>query len=429
MSINKHFPRLLVISNSCMSNMTSNGRTIKNFLLGWNKEKIAQFFIQNETPDFTVCKNFFRVTDTQALRAFIYGEKPRECIQLYDDIKKHDSFSTTNKSRRNSVTMFLRELVWNSNRWRKCGFEKWVEDFSPEVVLLQAGDSPFMFKIALNVCEKFNIPLIIYNSEVYYYKNYDYFNSKGVFHFFYPLFHAYYKKIFDRTINYASKSIYISEMVQKKYDNSFKLPSETVYTSTEVKRMPKKKENPSFVVSYLGNLGVGRHESLIVIGDVLQKISTDYKLDVYGKIPDDTVLKAFASCKGINYRGYVSYEQVLNVMQSSDLLVHVENFSEYYKKDLQYAFSTKIADSLASGVGFLLFAPEEMSCSRYLKNNNAAFVISDRSELFKTLKMLSDNPDDCQKFCENALALVEKNHNSSYNTEQFQRIILNSIND
>ena len=63
-------PRLLIISNSCLSNSTSNGRTLKNFLVGWDSDKIAQFYLQNEAPDFSVCHNYYRVTDGQTLKAF-----------------------------------------------------------------------------------------------------------------------------------------------------------------------------------------------------------------------------------------------------------------------------------------------------------------------------------------------------------------------
>ena len=129
----------------------------------------------------------------------------------------------------------------------------------------------------------------------------------------------------------------------------------------------------------------------------MQKISADYHLDVYGKIPNDAVKAAFENCKGISYKGFISYEQVLEVMSNSDLLVHVENFSDFYRKDLQYAFSTKIADSLASGTCFLLYAPVEIAASQYLIRNNAAYVVSDENELKETLERLINDPESRNK--------------------------------
>ena len=110
-------------------------------------------------------------------------------------------------------------------------------------------------------------------------------------------------------------------------------------------------------------------------------------------------------------------------MSDSDLLVHVENFSDFYRKDLQYAFSTKIADSLAMGVGFLLYAPPEVACSKYLKDNKAAFVVSDKDELFKTLKTLTENPEECRRYSQTARNLAEKNHNFTNNANRFQEVL------
>ena len=65
--------KVLVISNECFSKVTSNGRTLGNFFIGWDKSCLAQFYIQNSEPDFDYCENFFRVTDRQALSAFKTG--------------------------------------------------------------------------------------------------------------------------------------------------------------------------------------------------------------------------------------------------------------------------------------------------------------------------------------------------------------------
>ncbi len=421
------FPRLLVISNSCLSNATSNGRTLRNFLLGWDKNKIAQFFIQNEEPDFDICNSFYRVTDGQALNAFLKGVPAGGIVEGPSEKSVEKSSVSEKKRGRNPLTMLLREVVWNSNRWKSSSFKAWLDEFSPEVVLLQAGDSPFMLKIAMRICKERNIPLVIYNSEVYYFKSFDYFRSTGLPHFLYPIFRMYYKIIFKKTIKLAKKSIYICDMIKEEYDKEFGLPSVTIYTATQAEYAGNRDIDCNFVVSYLGNLGVGRHESLIDIADALQKISSDYKLDVYGKIPNETVKNAFDNCKGIDYKGFVSYDEVLEIMKNSNLLVHAESFSDFYRKDLQYAFSTKIADSLATGVGFLLYAPEEMACTKYLKENDAAFVVCNEAELLNTLTHLVDNPEQCRKFTQSALALSEKNHQFYENSKYFQDVIIKAV--
>lgn len=420
-----NFPRVLIISNNCLSRTDSNGRTMRNFLERWPKEKLAQFYIQNSEPDFSVCRNFFRVTDGQALRAFLgKGISGGPVQEEKPEPLSGNPVGGGRKHTRTALTMLLREIVWNSRRWYGSEFQSWLDDFAPQVVLLQAGDCGFMFRLAEDIARRYHAKLVIYNSEAYYFKPFDYFRAKGLAHWAYPLFRNAFCRQFRRTISRAACSIYLCERLREDYDREFGLPSEVIYTATAQKTAAREqKERNGFIVSYLGNLGVGRHEPLVEIASALQEISPDLYLDVYGKIPNDTVQQAFDACPGIRYKGFVSYEQVVEVMHSSDLLVHCENFSGFYREDLKYAFSTKIADSLASGTCFLLYAPTEMACTHYLVTNEAAWVASEQKELQEILRLLVQEPQERERYLAQAAAVVAKNHSLEENAKKFQEIL------
>lgn len=417
-------PRLLIIGNCCLSDSTSNGRTLKNFLIGWPKEKIAQFCIHFDKPDFSICDRYYCISDRDALNAFRF-KGAKNGTDLPDEAQvTAPQAPSGQKVSRNALSAYLREIVWSSRRWRGSHFKKWVDDFSPELVLLQAGDCGFMCRLALEISKKHNAPIVIYNSEAYYFKNFDYLGSTGLAKKFYPLFRRRFRKDFRHLMAKAHSAIYACDMLTEDYKKEFNTLGVTIYTATEVEPCDKSSELPHpFKISYLGNLGVGRHEGLVEIANTLQGISKDLTLDVYGKIPNDTVKAAFDSCPGINYKGFVSYEQVKEVMRDSDVLVHTENFSDYYKKDLKYAFSTKIADSLASGTCFLLYAPEEIAASQYLIKNEAAYVVSEKGELRKTLEALINAPATRDKYLARAKALVKENHVADKNSAAFQQIL------
>ena len=133
------YPRLLIVSNECISAATSNGRTLRNFLVGWPKENIAQFCIRSTAPDMATCGNYFFVSDRHALRSFLTGKAasgemiPEERDAAYSDAP----------GGRNALTMLIRNLVWKSGRWCSKAFYRWVEDCAPELILFQSGDSVF----------------------------------------------------------------------------------------------------------------------------------------------------------------------------------------------------------------------------------------------------------------------------------------------
>lgn len=418
---NRTNPRVLLISNNALSLGSSNGRTLRNFLVGWPKESLAQFYIHADTPDFDVCGNYYCVTDGQALRAFLGKGKSGGVVT--EAHKTEGEPSNLKQSRgRNAKTMLARELIWNSKRWGYKDLARWVEKFDPQVLLLQAGDCSFMFKLARKLAKKHRIPLVIYNSEGYYFKKFDYFRATGLAHRLYPVFYSQFCRQFRKTMKMASQTIYICEALQQDYDKEFFGPSHTVYTATGV-TAGNKKSREGFVTSYLGNLGVGRHEPLIAIANALQEIDPTLHLDVYGKAPNEQVQAALERCPGICLKGFVPYEQVVEVMQQSDLLVHGESQDPFYREDLKYGFSTKIADSLASGTCFLLYAAPELACARYLREQQAAWVVSDEQELKETLRRLVDEPEVRTRYLSRAAELAQANHTTAVCTQKFQDIL------
>lgn len=412
--------KVLVLGNECFSNSNSNGRTLKNFFVGWKKEDIAQFYIHESTPDMNVCVNYFQISDKQVLSTFLNKKVDTNATKV-DKLP-----SARTPQGRNALTMLARTIIWDSGKWKKAGFNSWLTAFSPDVIVVQAGDSPFILKLARKISIQRDIPIVVYNSENFYFKKYDYFRATGLSHLLYPVFRMVFCRQMRLLLNRAYKSIYICEKLEEDYKGEFAKPSTTIYTATEMSEL-ENIGHDGFVISYLGNMGVGRHRPLIEIGEVLQKISKDYYLDIYGTIPNSEIEGELRACKGIHLHDFIPYEKVIEVMQRSDVLVHAEDFESFYREGLKRAFSTKVADTLASGKCFLLYAPEEVACADYLKSNQAAYVVNDKQDLYDVLVELSSNPTSRERYKDNALRLVKKNHNAEINAKQFQSIIREAV--
>lgn len=423
------YPNVLVFSNNCFSKSKSNGRTLANFFIDWPKDKLAQFYIQNEVPDSQVCDNYFRVTDGQALKSIFKKIKIDGSININkSNIQVANETINKKSTKRTPFTCLIRDFVWNLRKWRKNEFNQWIDEFSPEVILLQVGDSSFMSKLATDIAKERKIPLVIYNSEDYYFKNENYFVDCKM-PFIYSFFRYKLRKQFDKTMNYTSKCIYNTEMLKRTYQSEFKDDSAVIMTNTAIKGKLKLKNSEKLKISYLGNLGIGRHKSLIDIANAVGKFNENLKVNIYGNIPNDNVEKDFNDCRFIEYKGLVSYEEVIQVMKSSDLLIHTENFSRFYKNDLKHAFSTKIADSLGSGTCLLLYAPENLACTQYLIDNQGAYVITEKDNLEKSIKHILENHDLRKQYAYRGLNIAGENHNLDKNLEKFRKIIENVVTE
>lgn len=422
-------PRVLVVSNNCFSKGGSNGRTLANFFKGWPKKNLAQFYISNEIPDSEVCDKYFRVTDKEVLKSFFYGGEKGTVVELKVNGNFSNKFNKNIKVKKTPLKCLLREFVWRTERWRGRKFDEWVYNFNPELILIQSGDSAFMINIATKLSKKFQVPLIIYNSEGYYFKEKNYFRDSSWQGVFYPIFIRQYKKSFEKMIEKSSYSIYSCDMLKDSYDRKFNNKSETIMTATDFNKSinDNKCVNNEFTVSYLGNLNVGRHESLIEIAECLQEIDEKIYLDIYGKVDDKKIISDLVKCKGIRYKGMISYDEVISTMKKSNLLIHAENFGEFYKWDLKYAFSTKIADSLASGTCFFVYSPIEMASTEYLWRNKYECLAIEKNELKSKLNKVINDKNFREKCIKQASKLASLNHNNKLNREKFQDILIKTF--
>ncbi len=412
--------RLLILANNPLSDTNSNGRTLKNFFDPSDAASLAQIFISGKDPDFSACARFFRVSDGEVLRAFLKRRSAGRVLTLEDAAPTVGAAPAGKGRRKTPLTLLLRDFLWSRKRWRRAA-EAWIDDLAPEAVLLQAGDSPFMYRWALDISKKRGVPLVIYNSEDYYFKDYDFTRSRGLSHLVYPLFRRRLKRAVREAVAHAATSIYISEDLAATYEKEFDAPSEYIYTATAL--APATDNTTEGVFSYLGNLGIDRHKSLIKIAEALSHIDPTYKLDVYGKLPDEKVAADLEACPAISYRGLVDYTTVCRVMRESTLLFHAESFEDFYRKDIRHGFSTKIADSLASGSCFVIFAPAELSCTKYLAENGCACVITEESDLEPKLREVIESAALRTSLIERAKQVAEKNHNAEKNRAKMARIL------
>lgn len=414
-------PKILVIANNSFSTTEANGRTLGNLFINWPKECLAQFALRAENPDTTRCTNYFIVSDGAALQSFKTGHPAKNSYQISNSTKILPT-SNSAKIKRSALTMLLRNLIWKSNRWRGREFDKWVEAFAPDMILLQAGDAPFMYDLALSLAQKRHVPLVMYNSECYYFKDFCYFtNTKSCW--LYPVFRAIFKHSFRRFMKKVSGVIYITHALESLHQTVFKHNSITLMTSSSLPKESHIKpfaENPRIV--YLGNLGLNRYKNLITIAQEVQKINPAWKVQVYGNVPGKAQ-KEMLNCAGLELKGFVSYEDVMQIEQTADLLLHTEYNDAFYLKDLQYAFSTKIADCLSSGVPFLVYAPRSFSFVEYLSSNEAAFVATTPQRLPATLKQALLDEFKRKKQVKNALKLARQNHNGFTNAVRFGKFL------
>ena len=74
------------------------------------------------------------------------------------------------------------------------------------------------------------------------------------------------------------------------------------------------------------------------------------------------------------------------------------------------------------------YGPAGVASIDYLKQNNAACVVTEKDKLEDTLRELIYNVDLRQRYINIALQLAYERHNLENNTRRFMEIICNAVN-
>lgn len=409
--------RLLVFTNNPVSQNNSNGRTVLNMI----KNKcldIYNVFVNGNITDLDKEITYYRYTDKDAVYAFFCKKNKPSFIEVKNTEKEDDNHTGGGSNKRTPFKTFIRNIVWSSKRILN-SFVSLVREISPDLILYQLGDSAFLNNLVCKVSKRTNIKFITFNSEDYYFKTWNYLTRKKSL--FFNLIKKQFDKSFVKVMSYSSFNIFLTEDLKELYATKFQSNNfDVIYNSSNISYDSQQSIDEKLFI-YSGNLGVGRTDSLIKIGNILSEINGNYKLTVFSLNTDPKKNAIMLQNKNIIFKGAVSYMENVVVTSKARLVFCVESTEEFYIKDTCHAFSTKIADLLALKKNVVVFAPRTTTVYKYFDSNNIGYVSYDEESLKKCIRKAIL---DCERnpFFERQKAVFDRNHNAEKNSSKFLEI-------
>lgn len=419
--------KVLLISHTVLSKTSNMGKTMLSYFGALHPDEIAQLYIHSEVPtDDSVCRNYYRFTDTDALKSIIPLHKHGRSFSA-EDIQTERVSSRTDSGVKGKIYQFgrqrtgsiylARNLMWTMSHWFTKELKQWLDDFAPDVIFFASGDYAFMYDVARKIADYLDKPLVASCMDDYYLYSENEKNWIGRFE------HKMYLRTVHKTMQRTACIFTICDSMKKEYEQLFHRPTYTLHTSAQ-KRPGTDALNPEAKqISYIGNLGYDRDLQLIAMGKALKALGRTEEpllLDVYSGEKNPEVLQRLTPENGIRFHGQVSSEEVLRVMQNSMAVIHTESFDETTKKTIRFSVSTKIAESLMCGPCLLVYGPEGIASVDYLKENDAAYVITSPEELQSGLKAFLE--DDALRKCllANARRLGSENHDMEKTSQKLK---------
>lgn len=403
--------RVLVVSHTVFSKNENMGKTLSSYFAAFNSDELAQLYIHSQVPTSSICRQYFRITDKDALKS-IFGFKIGKIFKeddIREDLKdsRTDSGITASiyqKARKRTPLIYIaRNLWWKLGKWNNKKLNSWIDTFNPDCVFLASGDYSFIYDIAYTIANKRNIPLVVSCMDDHYFYNV---NQNFVLG---KLQHKWFMKVVRRTMDYASVVFCICRKMSNDYSKLFGKDCITIHTASSIIKPLNIEKVPQ--ISYLGNLGYKRNEQLISIGRALKKMNLGIEyIDVYSPEPRKEIIGEMCKKNGIRFHGAIEQEKVIKIIGESLAVIHTESFDEKCRQWVRYSVSTKIADSLASGTCIFAYGPKEIASIEYLEQEKAAICCTDERDLCTALLTLISDAEKRKHVVDNACNLAKANH-------------------
>lgn len=430
-------PKILIVSRLNW-NDNSNSNTLTNLFDGYDANKIARIYIETATPNTKCCHLFYQISEVALIRRiFRWNIKTGKVIKTNDE-KRHLETKHKDEAREQSIMSFarhhrfflfkvMRDMLWALNGWKSKELKTFITEFNPDIVWLDGSPLILMNRLNNYVAKVAGVKSCTFlMDDVYTYKS-----CTGVLSKVYRYF---LRKQVKKTVYRASHVFVASEKMKREYDKIFSVNSTFVakgitnfISATKATNIGK----PIKMV-YLGNVLIGRLDSLICLSETIHRINEEngqpmYTLSIYtGDFISKKDKKKLMLDNSILLYPPVPYEEINNIIANNDIVVFVESLEPRRTRIARLSFSTKIVDYMGSGKCILTIGPAESAPVEYLRDNDISIVASSKEAVYEVLNSIS--PSDLEDYAAKAIVFASEKHNKA-KTQKHIYNILQRINE
>ncbi len=421
--------KVLIISHNPITTYQSMGKTMLALFSAFDKSELCQLYIYPTIPDVNRCSSYYRITDKDVLKSYyrfqVRGKEismkeiENTSPQMFENEK--DEALYKDKKNKTAARMLARDLIWKCAHWYNKNLQEWLKREKPTCIFVAPGAAKFLYDIALKISKKFNLPIITYICDDYYFVD----KPKGLLN---RVKKNLLSKKIEKLIKRSTQLVVICEELKEHYQGKFHLPTTVIMTGSNypIAERVRVTDHPS-VITYMGNIRCDRYYALAELGNALDEINsekgTNFRLHIYTAEKDEDILSKFENISSIALFGFVSGKEFDEVFHSAEVLLHTEAFHSKSIDWVKHSVSTKIADSLGSGIPLLAYGPAEVASVAHLIRNNCAFVITNQNTLKEQLLEFFSDKQQREAYARNGLDAAQKYHNSDETGKLFYRMM------
>ena len=406
------YPKVLIVSSEDIFKCdTSSTFTVRSFFEGWPTERFKQIVCGEGQSDETTLV----LTNKDRLFCGLVSRKKKQSVSIQRN-------ETQFYKQRRSLKQFIRQFIINIYVLLPYLYSKrvrvFVDDFNPDIIYsptMNITIIQFVYKIS----KRKRIPFILH------------FFDDGLNMVFkdYSLLRKYALQVIKRAFNQAPIVLCIGDLMCREYEKRYgyqKFLPLMHSVHPILKQIEPNHTNKTLL--YAGSLYLGRYKTLVELSKTIAAYNdSSIELVIYtNKQAWDELHDYFREFPFVRYGGFVSQEELTNEIAKAYGLVFVESFDKEMLSYTRFSMSTKIPEYLSSGNPILAIGNEEQSSIAYLKEHNAAYVVTSTGLISNIMKSFLERVG-WTNMSENAKSLFENNHSRNSQKERFRQIVVNSL--
>jgi hypothetical protein len=408
----KDYPKVLIIgSEDIYTRNSSSTFTVRSFFDGWQKECLKQIVCGEGDANETTLV----VTNRERLFCRWLPRKKNNTVSIQ---RNETQFYQKRFSFKQLVRQFIVNIYVLLPYLYGKRVKQFIDDFQPDIIYSSSQNVAIMGFIN-RISKKKGIPYIPHFFDD---------NSNMLFQDF-PLLRRYALGIIMKSIHRAPVVFCISELMCDEYQRRYNYKHfvslmHSVYPIVK----PESYDNNVKTLLYAGSLYLGRYKTIVDLCKTIKSYGdSTIEFVIYtNKQSWDELQAFFEPYKFVRYGGFISQGELTLKIGEAYGLVFVESFDEEMLSFTRFSMSTKIPEYLSSNRPILAIGNEEQGSIKYLKENEAAYIISNTEQMPNMVPCFLERKG-WHQISFNAKLLFINNHDRTVQKERFRQIIEDSV--
>lgn len=425
---------ILVVSSMSWDDTNSIGNTFSNWFGGntWKDDTFYHLYLRKQSPDNKICNYYYQISVFDIINPFLKKEEIGRCFHYskgetcFDDVSQKNEknlIKLLHKIPMGFIYSFV-DSAYRSKRWENNKLYNFIKASNIDVVFVCVTDVSFLSCFVDYIREKTEAKVVLYIPD----------DMKGRFEKTCLLRRKKLLLELKGIINNSDLMFCASSKLAEYYFKEYKKKALEIYKGCNIAPHINKNVGSTLKIVYAGSLFYGRDaviRMLIKNIELFNKYNVQkYFLDIYC---DDNMLQSEKDSFNIDgvshFNGRLPYELICDKLKDYDLFLIPESFDETNKVFTKYSFSTKIPESLQSGINILAIGPNDVSSMTFLSGLPFVYYADSKDSIYKILEKISNEKDDLIKKRSESILFAKEKFDLENNRLSIRKAIMSTYID